>query len=72
MCFESKLIVELDGNQHAEQVDYDEARTRWLQTQGYHVERYWNYDVLVNCNAVVSEIWALATARRPRPLTRSA
>jgi very-short-patch-repair endonuclease len=56
MCFECKLIVELDGSQHLEQVEYDEARTRWLETQGYRVVRYWNIDVLLNTERVMEEI----------------
>ena len=37
VCFEKKLIVELDGGQHATQVDYDLERSRWLEGQGYRV-----------------------------------
>jgi very-short-patch-repair endonuclease len=65
MCFECKLIVELDGSQHLEQVEYDEARSRWLETQGYRVVRYWNIDVLLNTERVMEEIWSVAEARRP-------
>jgi very-short-patch-repair endonuclease len=65
MCFECKLIVELDGSQHLEQVEYDEARTRWLEAQDYRVVRYWNIDVLLNTERVMEEIWSIAEQRRP-------
>ena len=65
MCFECKLIVELDGSQHLEQVAYDEARTRWLATKGYRVVRYWNIDVLLATERVMEEIWSIAEGRRP-------
>jgi len=65
MCFECKLIVELDGSQHLEQVEYDEARTRWLERQGYRVVRHWNVDVLLNTERVMEEIWSIAEQRRP-------
>ena len=42
-----KIVIELDGSQHAEkQQDYDDRRTAWLQSQGYHVLRFWNNEVL--------------------------
>jgi very-short-patch-repair endonuclease len=66
MSFECKLIVELDGNQHAEQIEYDERRTRWLEAQGYRVVRYWNADVLLGIGSVAEEIWRIADERRPK------
>ena len=65
MCFECKLVVEVDGSQPAEQADYDAARTRWLETQGYRVVRYWNREVLLNTEGVAEEIWQLAQERKP-------
>lgn len=56
VCFERRLIVEVDGGQHAERVSYDEERTRWLQAQGYRVLRFWNHDVLANTEAVAQVI----------------
>ncbi len=42
-----KMIVELDGSQHADiRSAYDAKRTRWLESQGYRVLRFWNNDVL--------------------------
>ena len=56
VCFERRVIVEVDGGQHAEQVPYDEQRTRWLEAQGYRVLRFWNNDVLANTEAVAQAI----------------
>jgi very-short-patch-repair endonuclease len=52
-CFAERLIVELDGGQHAEAAAYDEARTRFIKAQGYCVLRFWNNDVLSNTNGVL-------------------
>jgi very-short-patch-repair endonuclease len=34
VCWERRLIIELDGGQHAEQVTYDQQRDAWLRSQG--------------------------------------
>ncbi len=52
LCQATMLIVELDGGQHAEQQDYDQRRTYWLESQGFWVLRFWNNDVLSNINGV--------------------
>jgi very-short-patch-repair endonuclease len=52
-----KLIVELDGSQHLEQMEYDAERTEYLKSKGYEVLRFWNNDVLNNMDAVLSVIW---------------
>lgn len=55
-CIEKKLIVELDGGQHATQQAYDEKRTLFLETQGFHILRFWNNEVTENLEAVLSSI----------------
>jgi len=52
LCLEAKLVVELDGGQHSDQVAYDERRTRHLETLGYRVLRFWNSAVLTNRDGV--------------------
>lgn len=52
-CFENKLIIELDGGQHADAIPYDEARTTWLEAQGFRVVRFWNNDVMSNMEGVL-------------------
>src|SRR6266851_3899233 len=55
-CAEAKLIVELDGGQHAVGVDDDRRRTAALEAMGYLVIRFWNHDVLTNMNGVLETI----------------
>ena len=58
LCFAGKLIVEVDGGQHAERVEQDTTRTRYFEAQGYHVLRFWNHEVLNNVDSVVAVIAA--------------
>ncbi len=56
-CAKSKLVVEVDGDTHAEQVEYDAERTRWLNEQKhYRVIRFTNDEVMHNIDAVVERI----------------
>ena len=57
ICQEAKLIVELDGGQHADQVAYDTARTNWLEGVGYRVLRIWNNDLNGNEEGVLTAIF---------------
>jgi very-short-patch-repair endonuclease len=56
VCLKQKLIIELDGGQHLEQMAYDDERTAFLQAKGYRVLRFWNNDVLNDLNGVMSVI----------------
>ncbi|MEO7744179.1 MAG: endonuclease domain-containing protein [Usitatibacter sp.] len=56
LCEEAWLIVEVDGGQHADQVDRDEERTAWLRARGYSVVRYWNNEVLKNLEGVLATL----------------
>ncbi len=49
-------MIELDGGQHQDQLEYDEQRTMFLQAQGWQVFRFWNNDVLNNLDGVLSHI----------------
>jgi very-short-patch-repair endonuclease len=51
-----KLVIELDGGQHAEQGEADAARTAALARHGYRVIRFWNGDVLTNLTGVLETI----------------
>lgn len=62
LCFEAQLIVEADGSQHGEQKVYDQRRTAYLETLGYQVIRFWNYDILTNLDGVLC---AIVEAARP-------
>lgn len=56
VCIEKKLIIELDGSQHLEQEEYDEERTKYFETLGYNVIRFWNNDVLKGMDGVIRAI----------------
>ncbi|MEZ5485083.1 MAG: endonuclease domain-containing protein [Lysobacteraceae bacterium] len=56
LCPSAKLIIELDGGQHAEQAASDERRTMVLVEAGYRVIRFWNHDVLIRTDDVLAEI----------------
>ncbi len=56
VCFSPKLIVEIDGGQHVERVEYDNRRDRWLCNEGFMVLRFWNNQVLGDTEAVLESI----------------
>jgi len=58
-CPEHKLIVEVDGSQHAENQVHDQARTACLEQQGWQVVRFWNGDVLSDIDNVCTHILRL-------------
>jgi very-short-patch-repair endonuclease len=67
-CHRARLIIEVDGGQHAETVAADLKRTRFLESEGYRVLRFWNNDVLQNTDGVLEVIQrAIATTPTPNP-----
>lgn len=67
-CFEKRLVVEIDGGQHQARVEYDNARTAWLQSAGFRVIRFWNNEVLSETDGVLQAILtALAGEIPPSP-----
>jgi len=70
-CLASRLIVEIDGSQHADEPNKsnDDARTRWLEAEGYRVLRFWNNDLTENLDSVLETIYAaLYGSRDAEPL----
>jgi len=57
-CIRKRLIVEVDGSQHADNAAYDERRTQILERQGFRVLRFWNGEVMQNIGGVVEAILA--------------
>ena len=53
---DAKLVVEVDGGQHAGNELADVVRTSFLDQQGYRMIRFWNHDVMANVEGVVAEI----------------
>ena len=72
ICLPARLIVEVDGSQHAdeEQAAHDARRTAWLASQNFRVMRFWNLDVLKNLDSVVDAIEA-AVRGTPPPNVRA-
>ena len=61
VSIKKKLVIELDGSQHFEQEEYDIERTKYLESQGYKVIRFWNHQVENDINGVFRAIeFALA------------
>lgn len=60
ICYDRRLIVEVDGSQHTPAAD--EIRTAFLEAQGFRVLRFWNPDVLTNLNGVLETILAAASS----------
>ncbi|MGK6318488.1 endonuclease domain-containing protein [Sphingomonas sp. DT-204] len=56
LCFSERLVIEIDGGQHAEAAAYDAARTRFIEREGYRVLRFWNNDVMDNTDGVIEAI----------------
>ena len=66
LCVEARLIVEIDGGQHAPQRDH--RRSAWLEGQDYRIIRFWNHEVIENVEGVLQAISAaLAPEERPSP-----
>ena len=57
LCPQARLVIEVDGDQHAGAIEYDEARTARLVHAGYRVLRYANRDVLLRRTDVVDDIY---------------
>ncbi|GMV33280.1 MAG: endonuclease domain-containing protein [Chloroflexi bacterium CFX1] len=66
VCIKKKLIIELDGSQHLEQEEYDGERTKFLESQGYKVIRFWNNQIMNDINGVIKVIqFALENGSNP-------
>lgn len=66
-CLEAKVIVELDGGQHAQNVEYDEQRDRLIEAQGFRVLRFWDNQVFQETQAVLEKIMRALEVSCPHP-----
>ena len=59
-CLKARLIIELDGGHHSQDdvSARDEARTQWLESEGYRVIRFWNAELTENMPGVIDTIYA--------------
>jgi very-short-patch-repair endonuclease len=67
ICHERNLIIEVDGGQHQDSVEYDRRRDAWLRDQGYTVLRFWNNDVLLQTDEVLDAIRVAAQDVEQKP-----
>jgi very-short-patch-repair endonuclease len=66
-CTEARLVIELDGGQHATRTSEDANRTRILGAMGYLVLRFWNNDVMQNIDGLLEEILSTLEQHRSEP-----
>ena len=64
-CRELKLVIEIDGDSHVEQEQYDQQRTLFLEQRGLHVLRYNNRDVLSNLEGVKESLFIFIKTKTP-------
>jgi len=69
VCLDLKLVIELDGSQHNEEVDAE--RTIFLTRLGFKVLRFWNNDVFTNLEGVLEQIRLNLPSPNPLPLERA-
>jgi len=70
-CLAARLVIELDGSQHNTEGRRvkDQVRTRWLESEGYRVIRFWNNDLVHNIDGVLETVYAaLYGSRDAEPL----
>lgn len=56
ICLEKKVVVEIDGSQHQFQMNYDEIRTKRIESRGFRLIRFWNNDVLTRISSVLEAL----------------
>jgi very-short-patch-repair endonuclease len=56
VSIKKKLVIELDGSQHLDQEEYDMERTKYLESQGYKVLRFWNVVAMNDIEGVIRAI----------------
>src|SRR3989338_2548483 len=72
VCFENRIIIEVDGGQHAAGNKKDRERDTYLKQYGFKVLRFWNNEVLQNTNGVLAVIRENCLSLNPPPLSSPA
>lgn len=55
-CAAKRIVIEIDGQQHLENKEYDKERTLYLESLGYKVLRFWNGEINTNLKHVLEKI----------------
>ncbi len=66
-CLATRLVIEVDGGQHAADRPPEGRRTAWLESCGYRVLRFWNDQVLRETEGVMEAIRTTLTDASPPP-----
>ena len=66
-CVEKKVVIELDGGQHSENLESDAKRSKYLQKHGYRIVRFWNNEVLKEGESILNEILSYLNDSSPSP-----
>ena len=56
LCFSARLVIEVDGDTHADAQSRDAERTGIIQKEGFHVIRYTNIEVIQNTDGVITNV----------------
>ena len=67
VCIERRIVVEVDGGQHALQGEEDKRRSAYLKSKGYRVVRFWDNEVLKDTQAVLEAILKMIESDTPSP-----
>ena len=59
MCFSEALVIEVDGDTHADGADEDAARTKVIEGEGFRVLRFSNGEVMENIDGVLAHVAAM-------------
>src|SRR5713226_3911785 len=71
-CVERRLVIEVDGGQHADLVKKDERRSAIFRRYGYRVLRFWDNEVLKDTESVLENIVRVIHDPHPCPLPKRA
>jgi very-short-patch-repair endonuclease len=63
-CREKRLVVEVDGSQHAGRAS-DRTRDTFMRKEGYSILRIWNTDLFGNIASVCETVLAALEGRLP-------
>ncbi|MCG6980029.1 MAG: endonuclease domain-containing protein [Deltaproteobacteria bacterium] len=67
VCVERRIVIEVDGGQHASTIQADTSRSRYLRDKGYRILRFWNNQVLEESESVLDMILAALNNNAPSP-----
>jgi len=67
VCFQKRLIIELDGGQHLIDQEKDNQRTAKLEACGFRVFRFWNHEVLQSTESVLASIHSALSPTLSQP-----